>query len=1228
MNSLIKRITAAITAATLTAGSVPFGVIVSAQLPPATTEKHGMLSAVSEDYIEYINSDNQTENEIMPSMLDMSYLSESYAQLEQTAEKEFPSSFDLRDHGRVSPVENQSAYGTCWSFAALTSIESQLITQFTDISFSKKHLAWNSYENDYMREFFSGIFSEEKFKAPYDIGGTTWLAASTLSMWNGPVYSYRFPYNSDDGADKLTGESDFHLTDVYFATGRTYISDGYNNMIEKSVSENIIKELVSEYGVLAIDYCSQDMYYNSENHAVYCYNENAVADHAVSLVGWDDNFSREKFGTDDNSRPENDGAWLIKNSWDTSWGDEGYFWLSYEDPTVNSVAKYIVDTKNNYTGNYSAGKMWTLNASADTFYKGADAKKYGYMSNIFTAQDDEQLEAVSFYTTDVNTQYEIAVYTDTDKDDPVSGVAVYSGQTGTEKYPGYHTVELDKAVALEDGETFSVVVKLTNPQYEYPLPIETFLNGSFDFAPGYSDDGRVSLYSENGRDWNDVSELSYTSGGITLCATGFCLNAFINPLPETQTASENVRFSIIEGPVALGSKLELSGAEEIWYSIDGGAAVHYTKPIILENACTVSAWSKTDGKSGNIVSRTYTKAKSALTEYAVKYGDKKIFVTPDDFTEDKVISLPAGVSGVSIRPRGCDNITVDGKKTASDEWSDEITLVPGESRDIVITSSANGKDSTDYTVKVTKQYIGYDYEKETIQYDESRYTVKDKDGNIIANGDSVSDHTKQEIGIYDKNDELTANEITPKRYTVNPAVKALVYSKETTLYTFSENYVYSYSPDMSDAVVLHEETIPLTPGRNIYIQRIADAYGFASEVFCVEVPERPDAPENVKTEAGVDLIGLDDTAGVYEYRLKGQEEWMSGSNSITGLESDTEYTAEVRTAATDGEFASKIATIRIRTLNGVVIPVYFTYNGSVIFNTEEQLVSLGENVIRYDENLLSDYGYAFEDTQKQTVNVTENDGIYTADKEYVVFSVKPVGDISGKTFKVIFRDAFTHDVIEVKETDFAASTVINSGNIEMPHGYGYYMKEQTASDVYITGLYYLNGEWHPMDSKVTVTVEKLPELKIKLVDENGDTVKEYSKFLSYGDSDIKVELPDGYTADGDTEFTVSVIRDENNRLTCDMSEYVLKVVKDADAPAKPDKPAEPNEPANPDKPAEPDKPAKPSVPENPQKPEQPVTPDNPVNPDTSGDIPFAAAVTPVIAVAVMTCVVIAGKRKK
>ena len=109
MKNLFKRIIAAITAATLAAGSVPLNMTASAQLAPVKVNGHGMLSSVSEKYIGYIDSGEGNEVGAAPSMLDMSYLGESYAQLTQTANKKFPSSYDLRDYGRVSPVENQFA---------------------------------------------------------------------------------------------------------------------------------------------------------------------------------------------------------------------------------------------------------------------------------------------------------------------------------------------------------------------------------------------------------------------------------------------------------------------------------------------------------------------------------------------------------------------------------------------------------------------------------------------------------------------------------------------------------------------------------------------------------------------------------------------------------------------------------------------------------------------------------------------------------------------------------------------------------------------------------------------------------------------------------------------------------------------------------------------------------------------------------------------------------------
>jgi C1A family cysteine protease len=50
--------------------------------------------------------------------------------------------------------------------------------------------------------------------------------------------------------------------------------------------------------------------------------------HGVSIVGWDDSFSRENFPV--SNQPDGDGAWIVRNSWGPGWGDGGYFYMSYD----------------------------------------------------------------------------------------------------------------------------------------------------------------------------------------------------------------------------------------------------------------------------------------------------------------------------------------------------------------------------------------------------------------------------------------------------------------------------------------------------------------------------------------------------------------------------------------------------------------------------------------------------------------------------------------------------------------------------------------------------------------------------------------------------------------------------------------------------------------------------------------------------------------------------------
>ena len=113
-----------------------------------------------------------------------------------------------------------------------------------------------------------------------------------------------------------------------------------------NINEDLLKNAVKEYGALATSFNYDKKYYNKNN---YSYNQNITEEvnHAILLIGWDDNYPKEKFKI----HPKNDGAWLIKNSWGPNWGDNGCFWISYEDISFMysiSYAYEVIMSKQNH----------------------------------------------------------------------------------------------------------------------------------------------------------------------------------------------------------------------------------------------------------------------------------------------------------------------------------------------------------------------------------------------------------------------------------------------------------------------------------------------------------------------------------------------------------------------------------------------------------------------------------------------------------------------------------------------------------------------------------------------------------------------------------------------------------------------------------------------------------------------------------------------------------------
>ena len=96
----------------------------------------------------------------------------------------------------------------------------------------------------------------------------------------------------------------------------------------KKTRENIKKYIMSYGGVLTTPICDNQMdnYKGGMYHSKL--NEINRGTHAVVIIGWDDNYSKDNFYYE---KPENDGAWLVLNSWGTNWGNNGTAWVSYDD---------------------------------------------------------------------------------------------------------------------------------------------------------------------------------------------------------------------------------------------------------------------------------------------------------------------------------------------------------------------------------------------------------------------------------------------------------------------------------------------------------------------------------------------------------------------------------------------------------------------------------------------------------------------------------------------------------------------------------------------------------------------------------------------------------------------------------------------------------------------------------------------------------------------------------
>jgi hypothetical protein len=278
----------------------------------------------------------------------------------------------------------------------------------------------------------------------------------------------------------------------------------------------------------------EDSNYSEETYSYY-YNGTLGANHDVTIVGWNDSYSASNFS----QTPPGDGAFIIKNSWGTSWGDNGYFYISYYDSVIGCEDNvfFIAEPLNNYKNIYQydpLGKTEEINTSQTD-------PTTGWGANIFTAKSNEVLKAVSFYTTDQNCNYVIDIYNNTGSQPIVQDGPVLT-QKGIISNAGYNTVPLSSGIELIAGQNFSIVLKLTNPEYKYPISVEMPIANYSSHATANASE---SFASSDGKTWTDITK-QYTN-------TNVCIKAFTDPV---QTPIITWETADIAYGTALGTDLD------------------------------------------------------------------------------------------------------------------------------------------------------------------------------------------------------------------------------------------------------------------------------------------------------------------------------------------------------------------------------------------------------------------------------------------------------------------------------------------------------------------------------------------------------------------------------------------------------------------------------------------------------------------------------------------------
>lgn len=450
--------------------------------------------------------------------------------------------YDLRDYITIK-VRDQGSTGQCWAISTNSAIESNIEKTTGKISplFSSRYTEYAT-----SRTFLDGVNSNS-FNREAGGGGFAEIALGLYTSGRGPVLEDDMPFENNENKinfskiENLKTQKQIkdyvRFPGIYktYSNGRVIYMDASNNIytenqvkeIRNKIKEHIIKYggVVSQtYGVGGATGLARQYYNNTEqvmkSTAYFCNKPSVIADHQITIIGWDDDYDISNFNP--NCRPTTKGAYIVLNSWGENFGENGVYYISYEDAFIERLILGIISTEDlDYDNIYQYDEL------GNNYVIAVSGEIYG--ANVFERNDSSKDELLTQISLSCLVDTKCDVYVNAE-DGELNSTKLKKVASNLELKDGYHTINLEKPIKLT-GDKFVIALKyITDKKGTSYMALEYPDKNYWATATAEKGQSYLSMDFEN---WEDMMELSGTT--IIPQNSNLCIKAFTIEEENTQT---------------------------------------------------------------------------------------------------------------------------------------------------------------------------------------------------------------------------------------------------------------------------------------------------------------------------------------------------------------------------------------------------------------------------------------------------------------------------------------------------------------------------------------------------------------------------------------------------------------------------------------------------------------------------------------------------------------------